>query len=214
MHEISVRCGDATTHALDEFEQEKKVFSILFGSPSPNLLRGVNFNSHIYMERLQSDLTTLINTNQEINIKFLTDDLINGMGHLARFGFFHRDIKPSNVLVDSQGTFKLADFGLSESIQNMTRKVQGTPLYMIPSDIEIVTPFGLASDRYAVLVTLYNVVKKTRSPVTIPRGDLSKAMKSEDCKTTFKAFLKREDWENNTVKRYRDVFVLPCFTNL
>jgi len=45
----------------------------------------------------------------------------------------HRDIKPQNLLIGSDGTLKIADFGFAKdfSIQDMTATVCGSPLYMV-----------------------------------------------------------------------------------
>ena len=47
----------------------------------------------------------------------------------------HRDIKPENILIHN-GDFKIADFGLSKSVQNTeiieNMSAKGTPLYMAP----------------------------------------------------------------------------------
>ena len=41
-------------------------------------------------------------------------DVLRGLSHMHRRGFFHRDIKPENILVDNYSKrCKIADFGLS-----------------------------------------------------------------------------------------------------
>jgi serine/threonine protein kinase len=35
------------------------------------------------------------------------------LGHIHTLGIVHRDIKPENILIDNEGTIKVADFGVS-----------------------------------------------------------------------------------------------------
>ncbi|XAR49010.1 Non-specific serine/threonine protein kinase [Bertholletia excelsa] len=45
---------------------------------------------------------------------------LSGLAYLHMQGYHHRDIKLSNILIDSNGTVKLADFGVSASVYEVT----------------------------------------------------------------------------------------------
>jgi serine/threonine protein kinase len=61
--------------------------------------------------------------------------LINGVGYCHSKGIAHRDLKPENLLLSSNFTLKLADFGFSNAFSNTERTMYtecGTPGYMAP----------------------------------------------------------------------------------
>lgn len=61
-------------------------------------------------------------------------DIVRGLDFLHSNGVVHLDVKPANVLLDQQGTCKLADFGTASALGNlMESEVTGTPAYMAPA---------------------------------------------------------------------------------
>jgi serine/threonine protein kinase len=87
----------------------------------------------------------------------------------------HRDLKPGNLMVTSRGTLKVADFGISCSLQNTAARVTmwnntgGTLGYMSPQ--QLLGEIGAASDDiYSVGATLYELL--TSKP-PFHSGDLS-----------------------------------------
>lgn len=66
----------------------------------------------------------------------------------------HRDIKPSNVLVNSRGSIKLCDFGVSSELENSVADTfVGTGTYMAPERIQG-SPYTVKSDVWSVGLTL------------------------------------------------------------
>ena len=75
-------------------------------------------------------------------------------------GTLHRDIKPANLLLDTQGTVWLADFGLAKSARSddlsRTNDLVGTLRYMAPEQFRGNTDHR--SDLYSLGLTLYELL--------------------------------------------------------
>lgn len=65
--------------------------------------------------------------------------VLAALGHAHVRGVVHRDIKPANVMVDSDGTVKVMDFGIArlmgENRQTRAGVAIGTPSYMAPEQL-------------------------------------------------------------------------------
>jgi hypothetical protein len=97
----------------------------------------------------------------------------------------HRDIKPENVMILTDGSVKLMDFGISKlkSNPNLTSAsiVMGTPHYMAPEQLRNTAAVDARADIYSVGVMLYEVITGDRptglaKPASKLRGEVPPAL--------------------------------------
>jgi serine/threonine protein kinase len=82
------------------------------------------------------------------------------LGLLSEKGLVHRDVKPDNILITRNGIPKLTDLGLAKQESDWdnitaTGIVMGTPDYMAPEQATGSKDLTLATDYYALGLTLY-----------------------------------------------------------
>ena len=100
----------------------------------------------------------------------LATDVCRGLYHAhrlkdldgRRLNIVHRDIKPSNIIVDSEGTARILDFGIAKATSNQGRSTQvgmakGTPRYMSPEQVQAkdLTP---SSDIFSLGVVWFELI--------------------------------------------------------
>src|SRR5262249_34924831 len=90
-------------------------------------------------------------------------DACKGVGAAHAAGLIHRDIKPANFMRATDGSIKVADFGLAKTAADADRHftrtgmVVGTPFYMSPEQCEA-KPLDHRSDLYALGATYYSLL--------------------------------------------------------
>ena len=115
--------------------------------------------------------------NLSSTIKY-TRQILEGVVYLHQQRIIHRDIKGKNVLLDKLNNVKLADFGISKNLENLSSThgartaVVGTIKWMAP---EIVTgkDYGLKVDIWSIGCTVVEMLtghppwNKLNDPMTI-----------------------------------------------
>jgi hypothetical protein len=150
----------ADDRAQRRFEAEAR---LLTGVSHPNLI-GVEGLVHIgdqavlLMELVTgSDLAHLIAASAPLpaeRVVAIGRGVAAGLAEAHRAGLVHRDLKPANILLASDGTPKVADFGLARAASFAASgpdaaAVAGTPDYMAPESIDPLAIDG-RSDLYAL----------------------------------------------------------------
>ena len=95
----------------------------------------------------------------EDKVRRFLQDLTNGIEFLHANNIVHRDIKPLNMLLTSDGTLKMTDFGIATILQNSSTTMDsdaGAPTYMAPEILKG-ERYGAIVDLYAVGASLYQM---------------------------------------------------------
>lgn len=74
---------------------------------------------------------------EECVVSSLTRQVLSGLAYLHHEGILHRDLKADNILLDTDGTCKISDFGISKKTDNIygndaTNSMQGSVFWMAP----------------------------------------------------------------------------------
>ncbi|MDY7102848.1 MAG: serine/threonine-protein kinase [Actinomycetota bacterium] len=120
---------------------------------------------YLVMELLEGgDLSSVIAQRAPLSLGETThvmSSVLAALDALHRAGIVHRDVKPANILVTTDGTVKLSDFGIARPT-DATRltaagSVLGTPAYLPPEQAEG-RPATASGDLYSAGAVLYELL--------------------------------------------------------
>jgi serine/threonine protein kinase len=169
-------------HAIDLFEREGKLGLTL---QQPNIVEVLAVNQdpvtgqyYIVMEFVEGgNLRDFLGIRKKLSpaeaLK-LIEDAVSGIAHAYSRGVTHRDMKLTNVLISTQGTAKLVDFGLAGIFSrkglelDSSEKVDRTVDYAGLEKRTGVRPGDVRSDIYFLGCILYEMLTG-RSPLYLTR---------------------------------------------
>ena len=126
----------------------------------------VGWDIYIRMELL-TPLNTYISDKilSEREVVELGCDICSALERCAQRGVIHRDIKPDNIFLNEFGDYKLGDFGVARTLENMTGGLsqKGTYNYMAP-EVEKGSSYNATVDIYSLGIVLYWLLNKRRLP--------------------------------------------------
>jgi len=97
----------------------------------------------------------------ESEIEAIILPLCRGLAELHHAGLIHRDIKPENVIIRSDGSPALIDFGAAVDYRTLSKggfKVVATPAYAPIEQFDTHAPQGPWTDIYAMGAIMYEMV--------------------------------------------------------
>ncbi|EEF28029.1 Mitogen-activated protein kinase kinase kinase, putative [Ricinus communis] len=97
---------------------------------------------------------------RDSHVSAYTRQILNGLKYLHDRNVVHRDIKCANILVDANGSVKLADFGLAKATtMNDVKSCKGTVFWMAPEVVNLKNRgYGLAADIWSLGCTVLELL--------------------------------------------------------
>ena len=92
-------------------------------------------------------------------------DICSALEMCEKKGIIHRDIKPENIFINEFGYFKLGDFGIARTMDNMSGGMssKGTPFYMAP-EVFNSTRYDSKVDIYSLGLVMYKQMNNDLLP--------------------------------------------------
>jgi hypothetical protein len=129
-----------------------------------------------------SDLTALSGSRYFHGVVWISVQVAEALAYAHQQGVLHRDIKPSNLLLDTQGTTWITDFGLAKAAETdgLTSQgdVVGTRRYMAPERFR--GESDPRSDVYSLGLTLYELLTLRPAFAASERAGLIERIQHEE----------------------------------
>ncbi|MCF6319526.1 MAG: serine/threonine-protein kinase [Proteobacteria bacterium] len=172
---------------LSRFQTERELLASLRHANIAHLIGGGTYqNNRVYMILEWVDGLSILDYARKnlITIKdylLCFSQLCQAVGFAHSNGIIHRDIKPSNIIVTTDGTVKLLDFGIAKSLEadvtNTKSEMMMTFAYSSPEQING-QPVSTASDIYALGLILYELLtcKQAQDHTTESPADMVRSI--------------------------------------
>ena len=157
-----VRHKDKDVRFIEQMEAE---FEISKQFTHPNLRRSFDLKivKTILLKKAEAFLVMELFDGKALDVRPPSSllDVLNtfipageGIKALHHMGYIHCDLKPNNILRDGAGLVKVIDFGQTAKAGTIKERIQGTPDYISPEQVER-RPITVQTDIYNFGATLY-----------------------------------------------------------
>jgi len=130
----------------------------------------------LVMERCEMTLHRLLHNETQHKLEdeeqfTIIKGIARGMEYIHKKHVIHRDLKPANILLATNGTVKIADFGLATkkakefSTTFQTVRTAGTPAYIAPEVVETPPIWTVRADVFSFAVTMWEVLHRLEPKV-------------------------------------------------
>jgi serine/threonine protein kinase len=153
------------------FERFRREAEILQQFRHPNIVRFLALGryqgtSYFAMEYVQGEtLEQVLKRKEMLDWKEVVElgiQLSEALQYAHEHGIVHRDLKPSNLMVTTNGTLKLTDFGIAKDLDatalTATGRTLGTAAYMAPEQIRGSPEVSHKTDLYALGCVFYQML--------------------------------------------------------
>jgi serine/threonine-protein kinase len=134
----------------------------------PNIVKLKDFiiteeNHYLVMEyvdgkNLYDHMTTVTGPLPLQNVALLLNEVLGALSYVHDRNLIHLDIKPSNIMLSTNNSVKLVDFGISQDKKStVSEKPIGSPAYMSPEQVEG-DDVDFQSDIYSTGVAMYELL--------------------------------------------------------
>lgn len=89
--------------------------------------------------------------------KFYASEVVLALEYLHSHDILYRDLKPENILLDKNGHIKIADFGFSKVVPDVTWTLCGTPDYIAP-EVVASKPYNKSVDWWSLGVLIFEML--------------------------------------------------------
>lgn len=109
----------------------------------------------------------------------ICQDVAQGLGVMHKAGYVHADIKPNNIMITGDNHVKIIDFGQSCPIGTVKERIQGTPDYIAPEQVQrrSIIP---QTDVFNLGATMYWLLTRKHVPTLIPKGGAGISLRTEE----------------------------------
>ncbi|CAK82367.1 unnamed protein product (macronuclear) [Paramecium tetraurelia] len=160
-----------TEEKREMFQREVKTLEEIKKVTHPNILKiyhiaEQNQKIYIFMEKcietLEQKMKSLKDQNQSFSadqVLLIAKQICRGYNELRKKNIIHRDIKPDNILIGEDGQYKISDYGLSKTqndIESILKQTQlGTPLFVSPQVFK--GEYSNKADLFSLGLTIYYI---------------------------------------------------------